>query len=283
MEFFIFYSIFSLNCIYFTVTKPKSTSKPSAPPPRPAAPPSPQPPRNESLIVEPELTKDHAEADLLNLNRHRESVDAQQPSVATKDHTFDLLGGFHAPPVIETAKPDQHTSNGPGLDDIFGAFESAHPVPTLTSNKSSSDLNGLNLNFGTFANAPMTNGSQQQSQSKEPSQGNKDPFADLGNLASGLSGSQWGSGVFIKPSTTPSPQATQFSSPTHHFSVPNTANPSPRFPSTPSHQVRSPNDGTSKQPDYSRSNFEPKTNTGNDKDKDKKDIFGDILGEQGYM
>jgi cyclin G-associated kinase len=43
--------------------------------------------------------------------------------------------------------------------------------------------------------------------------------------------------------------------------------------------MRSPNEP--QRPDYSRTNFEPKTSAAN-ADKEKKDIFGDILGEQGY-
>lgn len=94
----------------------------------------------------------------------------------------------------------------------------------------------------------------------------------------------------------PSPQPTQFSSPTHHYA--STA-PSPRAPSTPIHQSRSPNDP---KPDYSRSHFSAGPNT---KTKPNAvpvvvgtgasiggdsigscgggaDIFADILGSQGY-
>uniref|UniRef100_U5EYM6 Cyclin-G-associated kinase n=1 Tax=Corethrella appendiculata TaxID=1370023 RepID=U5EYM6_9DIPT len=265
-----------------------------------------------------------------------------------KEPSIDLLGGFdsiNSPPITSSAGnsniiPDlllggnnsSEQKLNSGIDDIFG-ISSNNESSGITSNKSSSDLNGLNLNFDSFnatkgANNATSNGSntfdpfgnlagnlsyqQQQSQksSQQQAQVNKDPFADIGNLAAGLGvnngnngsnnnnngNSNWTQPTFNAkfPTTTTSPQSTQYSSPTHQFAGGTSSsatttttnsgnNPSPRPPSTPIHQMRSPNE---QRPDYSRSHFadtqqqqqqqKAKTPGGSD------DIFGDILGQQGY-
>lgn len=93
-----------------------------------------------------------------------------------------------------------------------------------------------------------------------------------------------------KPPSTGSANSTQFSSPTHQFAG---AVPSPRAPSTPIHQTRSPGESAAtnatKTADYSRSHFDnsngakaagtagaPPGKPGGG------DIFADILGQQGY-
>lgn len=126
----------------------------------------------------------------------------------------------------------------------------------------------------------------------------RDPFADIANLASGLN-MNWGgsnNGNSANSSKVPTPatatqQNIQFSSPSHqHLN----ATPSPRAPSTPIHQTRSPNDP---KPDYSRSHFDQNAhqNTAQQQQQNKQqtksgsataatgcDIFADILGSQGY-
>lgn len=105
----------------------------------------------------------------------------------------------------------------------------------------------------------------------------------------------------MNASATTSPHSTQFSSPTHQFG---SAATSPRGPSTPIHQSRSPNNEPAtagRAADYSRSYFE----NGQSKTTNKTstnpanaapsaagvssggapgggDIFADILGQQGY-
>jgi cyclin G-associated kinase len=103
----------------------------------------------------------------------------------------------------------------------------------------------------------------------------KDPFADIGNLVGGLN-MNWPGGQ-AQPQKI-SPQSTQFSSPTHQY-----GGNSPKPPTTPAHQMRSPNDPTNR-PDYSRSHFDaPNQNKKNLKPSGEPgDIFGDILGQQGY-
>ncbi|XP_055613200.1 cyclin-G-associated kinase [Uranotaenia lowii] len=312
------------------ITKP-TASKPAAPhrpPPVRPAPPSPQPPRAfpkpPSEPSDDESTSNtHNDADLLNISNANQQKSTREPAtVQSNDATFDLLGGFEAPKTQSEASGVSQPASG--IDDIFGAFESAStgPVP-LQSSKSGTDLNGLNLNFDNFGGIaqPATtavngasnntnqfnnsfgfdpfagisasafyNSSQpasaQPATAQQPSQpANKDPFADIGNLGATLGSNptaqQWST-------TTPSPsRSAQFASPTNQ-----STNPSPRNPSTPVHQqhMRSPNMEQNRQPDYSRSHFEqPKggangANGNNNGQKEPKsgDIFGDILGSQGY-
>ncbi|XP_029716298.2 cyclin-G-associated kinase [Aedes albopictus] len=317
-------------------TASKPAAAPSRPPPRPA-PPSPQPTRANPTPPAP--TEDLSQttqndADLLNLS-HASQKTSEERKPEQSEATFDLLGGF-APPVIETSRSNPNTGSNAGLDDIFGTMHSG-PTPLQTT-KSSTDLNGLNLNFDNFGGiaqpATASNGSTtttatsngvnnqfnnsfgfdpfagisasafhnshqaqpQATQQQQAQPANKDPFADIGNLASNLGGGTAGWGK-SGTTTTPSPRSTQFSSPTHHLSGASTANPSPRAPSTPIHQqqqqqqqqqqMRSPN-ADPQRPDYSRSHFDqPKASNGGSNGaagpKEKSgDIFGDILGSQGY-
>uniref|UniRef100_A0A182YJL6 Cyclin-G-associated kinase n=1 Tax=Anopheles stephensi TaxID=30069 RepID=A0A182YJL6_ANOST len=358
------------------VTKPSSkgsgdSAAPHKPPPPRPAPPSPQPAhrvlgddvsRMTASGTPPTGTgREEREADLLNLNKSSQARQPQEDAqpVPRIEETYDLLGGLSPPVVTGQSGSEAHgaaagrSTTTAVLDDIFGTLDDA-PVPsggtTLPTTKSSSDLNGLNLNFDHFggvaqpaSGAPFTNGAgqsdasasnannsfgfdafagvapqsiynsaasvqptatipQQQPPPSSNSAASKDPFADIGNLAAGLgggggggSGARVASGWGAKPGTTPSPRSTQFSSPTHQFSGASTANPSPRAPSTPNHQMRSPNDpsqpSTAARPDYSRLHFEPPKNGSNGNAKDAApgggglrsgDIFGDILGQQGY-
>uniref|UniRef100_A0AAG5CTP3 Cyclin-G-associated kinase n=1 Tax=Anopheles atroparvus TaxID=41427 RepID=A0AAG5CTP3_ANOAO len=358
------------------VTKPNrkaSGAPPQKPPPPRPAPPSPQPVHRvlgdgtaRAASSSPSAAvMEEREADLLNLSKSSHGAEATgQDSGPSQDppaveETFDLLGGL-APPVVEAAPPgDSSGLSGCAskstatavLDDIFGTLDdgsAARGGGTLPATKSSSDLNGLNLNFDHFggvaqpASGPFTNGAgksdagatnannsfgfdafagvgpqvfynsatagqpmpQQPSQPAQSVPQAKDPFADIGNLAAGLTGGAGGVGSAgswaggNKAGTTPSPRSTQFSSPTHQFSGANTGNPSPRAPSTPNHQMRSPSEGQpqSNRPDYSRSHFDPPKNGSNGSAGAKDgpgggggvgggrsgDIFGDILGQQGY-
>ncbi|XP_052865574.1 cyclin-G-associated kinase [Anopheles cruzii] len=330
------------------------------PPPRPA-PPSPQPVHRGGFVGEPpgaapSIVTEEREADLLNLSKSSHGATPPVAAGGEEDHrpaaeeTFDLLGGLSPPTSSEVPPAGRTSTKSAVLDEIFGTFDDGTPAEaTLHASKSSSDLNGLNLNFDHFGGvaqpaAPFSNGSSAEASgatnannsfgfdafagvgpqvfynsAASPAQTNaagqsqpKDPFADIGNLTAGLvaggnqgqgqGGGGWGKGG----GTTPSPRSTQFSSPTHQFSGASTANPSPRAPSTPNHQqMRSPNEGNpQRQPDYSRSHFaEPSKGTtpnnggggsngsnggaggvggGVGGVRSGGDIFGDILGQQGY-
>lgn len=240
-----------------------------------------------------------------------------------------------------SAMPDllseSQVKSSQGLDDLFGAFAptnssntaAAAPPPPTTSNIP--DLNKLGLNFNASNAAPASNfdpfgnessfignaellrptstdtSPSSSSQSKPPpsstASANKDPFADIGNLASGLNlgwaPSATATTASTKPTAVPSPNTTQFSSPTHQFGgfAPNATN-----------QARSPMDNqpppsSSQKPDYNRSHFETKqkqngastsnssngastagaaTSGGGGGGGGIGDIFADILGQQGY-
>lgn len=85
--------------------------------------------------------------------------------------------------------------------------------------------------------------------------------------------------------TTKSTNSSQFASPTHQFgtTAPTQPVPSPRAPSTPIHQSRSPTAEHSSKADYNRAHFDQNNTNGKTKQAGVGgDIFGDILGQQGY-
>lgn len=199
-----------------------------------------------------------------------------QPKIAKiKEPSFDLLGGFDSnfsdpfPDLVGSAmnkptEPIQTQRGGRGLDDIFGSI-SQSSAPTIIPSKSSTDLNGLNLNFPNLGSSTAT---------KQPNGNKKDPFADLTTTLN----PDWSTGTASKP--------TQASSPAHSFGFPPqpsaSASTTPKNnPSTPIHQMKSPNDP--QRPDYSRSHFQEQQPQGAAQKSGKTtDIFGDILGSQGY-
>lgn len=221
------------------------------------------------------------EFDFLNLGSDKPPV-LEPPKIAkVKEPSFDLLGGFDSnfsdpfPDLVGSAlnkptEPIQTRNGGNGLDDIFGSL-SQTAAPTIIPSKSSNDLNGLNLNF---SNLGATAGKQQQEGAK------KDPFADLTSTLH----PDWSTGAASK--TTPSPMGTQSSSPAHSFGAQPqksaSASTTPKNnPSTPIHQMKSPSDP--QRPDYSRSHFQEQQPQGAAQKSGKSaDIFGDILGSQGY-
>lgn len=289
-------------------------SRASIPPPKPA-PPRPTPPaasnendeRNTSSAdvnaegAMPDIAQ--PEVDLLNMLPR-----SNNNNIPPKEASFDLLGAFETSEAQgNNAMPDllsESKAKPQGLEDIFGSF--GQPNNTNTSNlpdlgnfnAGNSTASSNNMNFDPFGNDATfvgnasvlrpTSTETSPSQAKQPPSqanvppANKDPFGDLGNLASGLN-LNWGS------QTGTSPQTTQFSSPTHQFGgfVPNvnTTQPSPN-----TQQARSPMENQAPlRPDYSRSHFEtkPKQNGANASanaapSASGGDIFADILGQQGY-
>uniref|UniRef100_A0A336MIR6 CSON002152 protein n=1 Tax=Culicoides sonorensis TaxID=179676 RepID=A0A336MIR6_CULSO len=279
------------------VTKPSNNKSKHVPPPRPM-PPRPEPPisvkNNEEKII-PDISDfgsmAHGKVEQPKIVQEKAAPPIKEPS-------FDLLGSFessHDPPPqsnIDLLVGDvSNNTTKTGIDDIFGSFTSnGQPNSSIHQSSSSSDLNGLNFNaFATPTNFSQFQPNQNKAQT-QPSNGtsNKDPFADLGNLATGLDNTSWGGTLPMKPTpgNTPSPKSTQFSSPTHPNAAPmfgnpnlsSSSNPSPRPPSTPSHQQQQPT-----RPDYSRSHFDQQKQQQTSQQKPKNmDIFGDILGQQGY-
>lgn len=245
---------------------------------------------------EPESSSDEEvtkQADILNMKVQQEIIQQETPKIAkVKEPSFDLLGGFDTglnspfPDLLGSAmnKPTNPPQSGNGLDDIFGSLPPT-TAPAMAPSKSSSDLNGLNLNFDAFGGTTKSNstatfdpfgnflgGSSTGAQTQQADV-KKDPFADIGNVGANLNP------TWSQNKNASSPMVT----PIHHQgnSAPATATASPRGPSTPIHQMKSPND--QQRPDYSRSHFAADSSQGNNAPKTKSaDIFGDILGSQGY-
>lgn len=249
-----------------------------------------------------------AEVDLLNLSSAARSNSTNNNPI--KAPSFDLLGSFEtAEAQGNNIMPDllsDSKTKPPGLDEIFASFsQPAAPV----NNTNLPDLSNTgaprnNINFDPFggeasfvSNAellkPTSNDASPSQAPQQPinvQQANKDPFADIGNLGTGLN-LNWGGQqpTNSAPKTTPSasPYTTQYSSPTHQFGGFTTA----QSATSPLHQARSPMDNPSQaRPDYSRSNFEPKqkqnganaASAANAGGSGGTDIFADILGQQGY-
>lgn len=280
---------------------------------------SPQADRMPDIAQQPEI-------DLLNLS----TSNSHPRNAATKEPSFDLLGVFEAAEAQgNNTMPDllsDSQTKPPGLDEIFSSFSRNAAASTNGHSSVMPDLSNVGIEFNAFGNAnsnqrnqngnnfdPFGNPSfsaniadvllptsrdaspqQPQAPPNVPSQAqNKDPFADIANLASGLNlnwrASQSNSGAIPKTTPVISPNVTQYPSPSHQFGgfTGNSASGSPQGPSTPNHQGRSPvnEQGPSQRPDYSRSHFEPK----NPKAQAPQaggapggDIFADILGQQGY-
>lgn len=257
------------------ITKPvvgKSSDK-KGPPPRPA-PPKSNIQENIELIdssssadEEPSILPSNepptTEFDFLRLH----SVDEPKPQQINipppkvKEPSFDLLGGFDNnfqdpyPDLIGSAlnKPTEsniHFSKSAGdLEDIFGSA-SSNSVPTMAPNKSSNNLS--------FKTEPSTTATNSQKTTF-------DPFADLT------------SSEFNSMPQQP-PQANSFMGQQNLFTSSSTSSMPKSNSSTPIHQQKIQND--QQRPDYSRSHFQDPQQA---QQKNKPaDIFGDILGSQGY-
>ncbi|CAH1122615.1 unnamed protein product [Ceutorhynchus assimilis] len=256
----------------------KPSKKPVQRPPRPTRPSRPAPPSSPIPTVvmdhtatvseeenEPEM-KLIEEVDLLNLNNA--SSMAQNTVKPSPSSNFDLLSGL---------------GNTDGSTDTFSAFTSAPQANNSSASKlrnpgifdpfgaiitGGGDNGNLLDGWSNFSSAPSKVDDKPEPQL--PSEQKKDFFADFGGLNLGSSQSKMG-----QPSVTP----------TSGSRTPNDAPTTPYNQSatnTPQHMAKSPSG-----PDYSRSHFEPmnKSNTPKEDLKAKPksgDIFGDLLGSQGY-
>lgn len=303
--------------------------RPANPPPRPTPPPRPVTPELVAApnVVAADILPDVAqnqEVDLLNLSNN--GVPHAHAVGMPKEPSFDLLGSFEmAEAQGNNAMPDLLSNSQtklPGLDDIFGAFSSA--AQTNASAAAAPDLDFINhapapqpaavpppphhpfdlaADLGHAVNNVPLMPTSKETSPQQPTaastnntnnnnSNNKDPFADIGNLASGLN-LNWANTQPMRPSPMNSAHSTQASSPIHQFgafmgasssSANLSAATSPRAPSTPTHPQATTNQA---RPDYSRSNFDPPkaaaTNiAGAAGAGGGGDIFADILGQQGY-
>ncbi|XP_066260785.1 cyclin-G-associated kinase [Euwallacea similis] len=221
----------------------------------------------EHIMIEQEVTVIEEAVDLLNLNSGSATMEnTVRPSPSTN---FDLLSGLgeegRSFPEFKNVvhPPTQATSK-----DIFDPFAS------IGAGGDNSNLLGDWSSFGASRPAvnnqtkPTTQSAQQTSTREEK----KDFFADFGNIG----GLNFG---------VPQPKAPQPSfTPSNGSRTPNDTPSTPYTQSattTPQHHVKSPLG-----PDYSRSHFEPLNKTNHKEDMKSKpksgDVFGDLLGSQGY-
>ncbi|KAK9890600.1 hypothetical protein WA026_011965 [Henosepilachna vigintioctopunctata] len=255
---------------------------------KPPAPPSPRPQRlvgetfKDSSDSEPEMNYPSKNThklseeivDLLNLNATppKPSAPPQKPAQSSN---FDLLADL---------------SGSTNSDNSFGDFTSC-PIPQESTLKAATDKNENPIDnlfdpFGTTSDEGNLLGGWSDF-SKKPAatatnyeeQKPKDLFADLGNLGN----------IYISqpqnaaPPIGTSPQHITQSS--QHIPISTNTSTAPLHTPSPGHtpMARSPADS---RPDYNRSHFEPLNKNGapsSDKVKPKsEDIFGDLLGSQGY-
>ncbi|KAI4460462.1 auxilin/cyclin g-associated kinase-related [Holotrichia oblita] len=213
--------------------------------------------------------------DLLNLNL---SATSEQDNAATPKRSpstnFDLLSDFSTPiaPVADLNGSTQshnlfdansstnNTNTTANSDDLFDPFGSA---------KLGGGWDALNLNANQSAPTVTT-------KTEVPPQ-NDNLFAGLGNLnASWSSHSTPNLSTAANNGATYSPQRAPATTPQH---VPS---PQGGAKTTPQHFAKSPVDGRA---DYSRSNFDSVFNKNDPKTGKVKseDVFGDLLGSQGYQ
>lgn len=287
----------------------------------------------------PDVTQ-QPEIDLLNLSQNTSARNVNV--VQQKEPSFDLLGSFETAEAHgNNAMPDllsDSQTKSPGLDEIFGSFSRSATSSSTDPNSSvMPDLNNIqidefnafggnnendnvqrnqNQQFDPFRNESFANNSdvlqptsrESSPQSQQPPSfpvnvnNNRDPFAGIANLASGLN-LNWNAqqSAQTRLTTGVSPNTTQFPSPTHQMGNFKSSTTSPLAPSTPMHQAKSPVNGQPPRPDYSRSHFDVKTKqngtaaaaaataaAGNCASGPGStaagggDIFADILGQQGY-
>ncbi|XP_050668220.1 cyclin-G-associated kinase isoform X2 [Leptidea sinapis] len=257
---------------------PKRPDRPSRP-----APPTPQ----KAVPKDPQPTDS---ADLLNISSKKlEEQESKRDKLKSEDSfdffglmekTDDNFGEFLVGKVEDNAQP--FTEN------IFSELP-APPTNISQSNVNSSDP----LNFDPFGlNEPLPKQEpllaphpvkdEARSQSVPLEKADRDPFADLGSLGAGLNtngqstapsqnatfsnmganiGPAFGNVGAFGANVGVSPLSTPRASPAH----------------TPSHRAQTPQN-----PDYSRSHFDATKNQPEEKTKNPMDVFGDLLGSQGY-
>ncbi|XP_034247593.1 cyclin-G-associated kinase isoform X2 [Thrips palmi] len=185
--------------------------------------------------------------------------------------------------------------------DPFGASSQSF-INGMTNSATASSVGGVSAGIGGI-NSTFMKPQQQSSPLVSPAgsmprngstpnldNGKRDPFADLGNLGATLGASSspasgWATGG-SKP-TSPMNGSPQHRS-TNWNAAQGATSPMPGMTptGTPVHQMKSPMDGPSR-PDYSRSHFDTAfkpSDSGKGKAgaKGSGDVFGDLLGSQGY-
>ncbi|XP_047515483.1 cyclin-G-associated kinase isoform X2 [Pieris napi] len=268
-------------------------------PPREAEkPPRPAPPSPQRNFAPKEAVPD---TDFLNIAKQGEA----KPKQLKSEDSFDFFGMMEKPAdesFGDFLSKKIEDNPQPFTENIFGDLP---PPPTsVAPNANSSDLNfdPFGLNDPLPKQEPLLTPQlikeegRSQSVPLEKAQARNDPFADLGSLGTGLNNPPNVTSNVAQPtppaaafaSVGPSPTTTgtAFANvgptpPTNPTAFANVG-PSPLVTPraspahTPSHRAHTP-----QQPDYSRSHFDaPKP--AEEKVKKPGDVFGDLLGSQGY-
>ncbi|XP_043652717.1 cyclin-G-associated kinase [Drosophila teissieri] len=234
--------------------------------------------------------------DLLNLNQQTSDVPAADPLATAKpstDASFDLLGAFGdddstgigSAPIPDILPPPPPQQPQPQINsdpfDIFGSVDPGN-VPSLKPS-----------GFAHFGSVPTFVAKPAATNlSTQPVKASADPFANIADMVTEFNINLNRSTLSGKSPVGTSPQPTQFSSPTHKpspYSQPQTT-----FMHTPplsqtlptSSSVRTPTQSQSvpaqSRPDYSRVHFDSQKAAHQAGSGGSKDIFADILGQQGY-
>ncbi|XP_046960103.1 cyclin-G-associated kinase [Vanessa cardui] len=234
---------------------------PQRPPPPAPAPPAPAPDLlNIASQPAPEPKSDGAKTEKL---KSEDSFDFFGMLEKPADESF---GDFLSSKVTDNPQPFASES-------IFGDLP---PPPTTTATGVSVNATDNFDPFGLndplpkqeplLTPLPVKDDGRQQTNAEQAS-GKRDPFADLGMLGAGLPAAP-----AVTPMTTPlvtpmvTPMVTPRASPAH----------------TPAHQPHTPARSPAHQPDYSRTHFETTKPPAEEKTKKTGDVFGDLLGSQGY-
>lgn len=221
------------------------------------------------------------------------------PSNQSRGFLDDLLEtSMSTPPQqpLQTAQTPQKQTEPDIMLDPFGTSSQSYIGLSngMANTPMGAGMAGVNGNFikPQQHNSPLLSpaGSMPRNSSTPNLDSNKkDPFADIGNLGSSLgagnsnSESGWGAGG-SKP-TSPMNGSPQHRS-TNWNPSQGATSPMPGVTptGTPVHQMKSPMDGPSR-PDYSRSHFDTAfkpSDPAKGKTKGSADVFGDLLGSQGY-
>ncbi|XP_013184450.1 cyclin-G-associated kinase [Amyelois transitella] len=221
---------------------PKEVEKPAPVPTRPP-PPRPAPP-----AAPPSDT-----ADFLNLANAAVAPPTEQKKKLTSDDSFDFFGMMEK--QTDESFGDFLSSNKEEAQNFSSESIFGEPAKGVESAERpvASDFDPFGLNDPLPKQEPLLTPrpvvEEVRSQSVPPESSKKDPFADLGLLGSLPSNAAGAASA--APSAAASPAHTPARSPAH-------------------------------QPDYSRSHFEPAKTPADDKPKKSTDVFGDLLGSQGY-
>ncbi|XP_045493731.1 cyclin-G-associated kinase [Colias croceus] len=249
---------------------------------------------NPTVPTNPTIPTDTTDtADFLNLSKPQEEA---KPKLKTED-SFDFFGMMEKPAdesFGDFLSKKVEDNPAPFSENIFGDL----PPPPTAAAANSSDINfdPFGLNDPLPKQEPLLTPQlikeegRSQSVPLEKAQARQDPFADLGSLGTGLNTGSNSSNIGqapnvpltsanVGPNVIPTVPPSNASVGAFAANVGATPITTPRASPahTPSHRAQTP-----QQPDYSRSHFDPPKAPGEEKVKKPMDVFGDLLGSQGY-